>query len=157
MIRSVLVVAITAFMAVSLPVAASGPDQVDASPAALKDAPPPPGIDEEGVKSAPVPESDAETVKPAMPDTRPVRDRASRKGDRTAADIEASSDSVTERKEGSDTIKEYRENGKLRMVRIRPRTGPEQTYMDRNGDGRLDRDSLDGPVSPVYFTIYEWN
>jgi len=54
-------------------------------------------------------------------------------------------------------IREYRQNGKLRMIRIRPRNGPEQIYFDQNSDGRLDRDPLDGPVAPVYFTIYEWN
>jgi hypothetical protein len=64
---------------------------------------------------------------------------------------------VTERKEGKDTVREYREKGKLRMVRIVPQNGPTQTYYDRNGDGRLDKDPLEGPVAPVYFTIYEWN
>lgn len=129
-------------------------------------APPPPDINAKGVESAKTaapPESEAvslpesETVKPAMPDTRPVRDKASRSKELTAAEIEARSDSVTERKQGSDTVEEYREKGKLRMVRIVPKNGPAQTYYDRNGDGRLDRDSLDGPVAPVYFTIYEWN
>ena len=43
------------------------------------------------------------------------------------------------------------------MVRIKPGSGPVQTYIDANGDGRLDRDLIDGPVSPVYFSIYEWN
>ena len=43
------------------------------------------------------------------------------------------------------------------MVRVQPRNGAEQIYVDGNGDGRLDRDSVEGPVSPVYFTLYEWN
>lgn len=128
----------------------------DAAPT-FQSAPPPPGIDEAGVQSAPAPVTGNETLKPNMPDTRPVRDKASRSKDRTAAQIEAKSDSVTERTEGSDTITEYREKGKLRMVRIRPRNGPEHIYVDQNGDGRLDKDPLDGPVAPVYFTIYEWN
>lgn len=96
-------------------------------------------------------------MKPAMPDTRLVRDKASRSRDSTAAQIEANSDSVTERKEGNDTVREYREKGKLRMIRIVPQNGPTHTYYDRNGDGRLDKDPLEGPVAPVYFTIYEWN
>jgi hypothetical protein len=130
--------------------------------------PPPPDINDKGVATSakavdlpgPAPGTiapESESVKPAMPDTRPVRDRASRSKDRTAAEIAASSDSVTERKEGNDTVEEYREKGKLRMVRIVPANGPSQTYFDRNGDGRLDRDPMDGPVAPVYFTIYEWN
>jgi hypothetical protein len=121
-------------------------------------APPPPGIDEKGVEaSAVAPGNEVESVKPTMPDTRPVRDKASRMKDQTASEIEASSDSVTKRQEGDDTVEEYREKGKIRMVRIIPRKGPAQTYYDRNGDGRLDRNPVDGPVSPVYFTIYEWN
>jgi hypothetical protein len=129
-----------------------------AAASAAQPAPPPPDINAKGVDTSPpaaVPES--ESVKPAMPDTRPVRDKASRSKERTAAEIEASSDSVTERKQGTDTVEEYREKGKLRMVRIVPKNGPAQTYFDRNGDGRLDRNELDGPVAPVYFTIYEWN
>ena len=64
---------------------------------------------------------------------------------------------VTIVKTETETREEYRQNGKLRMIRIRPRNGPEQIYFDQNSDGRLDRDPLDGPVAPVYFTIYEWN
>ena len=84
---------------------------------------PPPDIDAKGVESVVAPVSDAETVKPGMP----------------------------------DTVREYREKGKLRMLRIVPQKGPTQTYFDGNGDGRLDKDPLEGPVAPVYFTIYEWN
>lgn len=124
---------------------------------------PPPEMDAKGVatKPASIPEADsvkpAESVKPDMPDTRLVRDKASRSKDPSAAEIEASSDSMTERKEGNDTVKEYRQKGKLRMVRIVPQNGPAQTYLDRNSDGRLDKDPMEGPVAPVYFTIYEWN
>lgn len=120
-------------------------------------APPPPDIDAKGVESTPTALPEPESVKPDMPDTRLVRDKASRSTDRSASEIEANSDSVTERKEGSDTVKEYREKGKLRMVRIVPQNGPTQTYVDRNSDGRLDKDPMEGPVAPVYFTIYEWN
>ena len=136
--------------------AASCPLAAFAAPP-LQSAPPPPGIDEKGVETTSVPVADDKSMKPAMPDTRLVRDKASRSRDGTAAQIEASSDSVTERKEGSDTVREYREKGKLRMIRIVPQNGPPHTYYDGNGDGRLDKDPLEGPVAPVYFTIYEWN
>ena len=118
---------------------------------------PPPDIDAKGVETVSAPVADTESMKPGMPDTRPVRDKASRSRDPAAAEIEAASDSVTEHQEGSDTVREYREKGKLRMLRIVPQKGPTQTYYDRNGDGRLDKDPLEGPVAPVYFTIYEWN
>lgn len=152
-----LVVAVVAGVVFGTPAAAAEPKPATDAKPAFQSAPPPPGIDEAGVQSATTPTAGTETLKPNMPDTRPVRDKASRSKERTAAQIEASSDSVTERTEGSDTITEYREKGKLRMVRIRPRSGPEHIYVDQNGDGRLDKDPLDGPVAPVYFTIYEWN
>ena len=152
-----LVVAVLAGVVFGAPASAEeSKPATDAAPK-FQSAPPPPGMDESGVPSATAPQAGAETLKPNMPDTRPVRDKASRSKDRTAAQIEANSDSVTERTEGSDTITEYREKGKLRMVRIRPQNGPEHIYVDQNGDGRLDKDPLEGHVAPVYFTIYEWN
>jgi len=66
---------------------------------------------------------------------------------------------VTVRKEGNDTVEEYRRNGNIFMVRIMPTDGPAHYYVDRTGNGRLDRDPLDntpGPISPVYFKIYDW-
>ena len=29
--------------------------------------------------------------------------------------------------------------------------------MDSDGSGRLTRDPQEGPVAPVYFSLYEWN
>lgn len=131
----------------------------------LGNAPPPPGMDDPGVVTNPAPAAAAEdaaqsgdadaSLQPAMPDTSPVRSQASRK--QTPEQIIASSDSVTERQQGSDTVKEYRKNGLLRMVHVVPQNGPEQMYMDHNGDGRLDRGLVDGPVSPVYFSLYQWD
>lgn len=130
-------------------------------------APPPPGMNDPGVAARPadaaVPAvvggtaagSDGESLQPAMPDTSLVRPKASRNP--SSEQIIASSDSVTERKQGNDTVREYRKNGLLRMVRVIPQNGAEQNYFDQNGDGRLDRDLVDGPVSPVYFSLYQWD
>jgi hypothetical protein len=62
--------------------------------------------------------------------------------------------------ENGDVVEEYRQGGVLYMVRVKPAGGgPEYTLMDSNGDGRLDKDDAEdaGGVSPVYFTIYEWD
>ncbi len=116
---------------------------------------PPPALEDKGVAT---PAAQAEDpFDPARPDTRPVRDKASRDREKAIADAREQSDSVNRRQEGNDTIEEYREKGRLRMLRIIPRTGPEQIYLDNNGNGRLERDPSDGPVSPVYFTIYQWD
>ena len=163
MIRTLI---LTAFFAV---VAASGlawskdPPSTPPADQVIVDAPPPPGLDDPGVVSKPdseaaanvSPAADGETLQPVMPDTSAVRPLSSRKP--TAEQIAADSDSVSERQEGNDTVKEYRKNGLLRMVHIVPQNGPEQMYMDQNGDGRLDRDALDGPVAPVYFSLYQWD
>lgn len=65
---------------------------------------------------------------------------------------------VTIRKhENGDTIEEYRENGRLTMVKVTPPNGIPYTLLDTNGDGLLDRRDSDGPVGPVYYTLYRWN
>ena len=59
--------------------------------------------------------------------------------------------------DNGDTIEEYRENGKLTMVKVTPPNGVAYTLLDTNGDGLLDRSDSDGPVGPVYYTLYRWN
>jgi hypothetical protein len=59
--------------------------------------------------------------------------------------------------DNGDVVEEYRLHGRLYEVRVRPRVGPGYTLLDSNGDGRLDRRDSDGPVSPVYYTLYEWD
>ncbi|MGA9422644.1 MAG: DUF2782 domain-containing protein [Rhodanobacteraceae bacterium] len=132
--------------------------------------PPPPAIDDPGVQTnapapspaSPPPTAATDTVNDALsppdkPDTRPVRDKASRNpsGSDTARRV-ASSD-VTIRKQGNDRVEEYRQAGHVWMIRIVPPNGPVQTFYDRTGNGRLTRDPREGPISPVYYTLYEWN
>lgn len=64
---------------------------------------------------------------------------------------------VTIRKQDDDIVEEYRQNGRLYMVKVRPPNGIPYTLMDTNGDGKLDTSDYDGPVGPVYYTIYRWN
>lgn len=56
-----------------------------------------------------------------------------------------------------DVVEEYRLNGTIYMVKVRPTRGLPYTLMDTNGDGRLDAQDGEGPVRPVYWTLYEWN
>ncbi|HEY4555161.1 MAG TPA: DUF2782 domain-containing protein [Lysobacter sp.] len=64
---------------------------------------------------------------------------------------------VTTRTEANgDVIDEYRVAGQLRVVRITPRTGVVHYLIDENGDGRLDSSRGEGPVSPVYYKLFEW-
>lgn len=65
---------------------------------------------------------------------------------------------VSIRTDGSgDVVEEYRQNGQIYMVKVRPKRGPPYTLLDTNGDGRLDSHDGEGPVRPVYWTLYEWD
>jgi uncharacterized protein DUF2782 len=131
------------------------------------DAPPPPGINDPGVTTAPAaaqdaaPDAatapnDADPLAPLpKPDTRLVRDRVERDPDAMQRRM-ADSEHVT-RQQGGDTVEEYRQNGHVWMLRIQPQNGPVETFMDTTGNGRLTRDPQQGPVAPVYFSLYEWN
>jgi len=59
--------------------------------------------------------------------------------------------------DNGDTVEEYRINGRLSMVKVRPLRGAPYMLLDTNGDGRLDRRDTEGPVAPVYWTLYEWD
>jgi len=129
-------------------------------------APPPPGINDPGVSATtPAPQNqDAANAAPTAdqdplaplpkPDSRLVRDRASRDADANTARMASSE--VTRRKQGDDTVEEYRDKGHVWMIKISQPNGPTQTFMDRDGSGRLLSDPNQGPVSPVYYTLYEW-
>ncbi|MEO5622360.1 MAG: DUF2782 domain-containing protein [Dokdonella sp.] len=130
------------------------------------DVPPPPGMDDAGVSAAAASAPSADTVAPVegqtqdplaplpKPDARLVRDKASR--DVSATEQRIAGSNVTTRKQGSDTVEEYRENGHVWMIKIVPKNGPTQTFTDADGSGRLARDPHAGPISPVYYTLYEW-
>ena len=59
------------------------------------------------------------------------------------------------RKHDGDTIQEYRVAGRVTMIRIIPKHGPVQTFY-ADPRGRLIPDPREGPVQPVYYTLYTW-
>ena len=59
--------------------------------------------------------------------------------------------------DNGDVVEEYRQAGQLYMVRVTPPHGKPYTLRDSNGDGKLDKSDNNGDVSPVYWTVYEWN
>ena len=72
---------------------------------------------------------------------------------------EATTPTVTIRSsENGDRIEEYRQGGRVYMVRVTPAHGKSYYLYDDDGNGRLDRTDADKhTVSPVYWTIYEWD
>lgn len=116
-----------------------------ASPAFAADTPPPAAAEEaatapsEGLSETPKPSDELPekiTLPPPVEDAPTVQIRTIDNG---------------------DVVEEYRVNGRLTMVRVKPRNAPEYTLLDTNGDGRLDKKDAEGPVAPVYWTLYEWN
>lgn len=172
MIRSTIFAVFAALLLTGVTLPTQAADPVTPAPRVPADVPPPPGIDDPGVNPAtppspapreartepgfepPPPDATAPLPKP---DTRLVRDKASRDAAAASSTERMAASDVTTRTEGSDTIEEYRQDGQLWMVRIVPANGPVQTFIDRDGRGRLTRDPSQGPISPVYYTLYEWN
>jgi hypothetical protein len=106
---------------------------------------------------------DSEKVLPTPSKTRTEPDRPEPIRDEAPIPPKARPDeeigpSVTIRTEGNVRIEEYREGGRLFMVRIVPPVGIPYSFLDTDGDGRLEGDpgTLHGGVKPVYYTIYEW-
>lgn len=60
--------------------------------------------------------------------------------------------------DNGDVIEEYRQGGEVFMVRITPVRGKAYYLYDDDRNGRLDRsDAEKNDISPVYWTIYEWD
>ncbi|HET7843594.1 MAG TPA: DUF2782 domain-containing protein, partial [Xanthomonadales bacterium] len=136
--------------------------------------PPPPGIDDAGpasteTEAAPAATGDGETVtlKDAVPDAGEKVLPGERTAETTAPDANAPlpakvrpaddvAPNVTIRQDDNVTIEEYRREGAIYMVRVTPKNGPAYEYLDTDGDGRLEGDPKEGPMQPVYYTVYEW-
>jgi hypothetical protein len=64
---------------------------------------------------------------------------------------------ITERE--GERIEEYKQNGRVYMVKITPAKGPAYYYLDEDGDGELELRESDrklNPVQPVYWKLKEW-
>ena len=64
---------------------------------------------------------------------------------------------VTIVKKGSDTVEEYRLNGKLYKMRVVPAKGPAYFLVDPKGDGNFSR--VEGPAPKIAvptWVLIEW-
>ena len=167
MIRSHALVAALALV-FALPVAAQTATEPKFAPA-----PPPPGLNDPGVKAG---EPDRSGQKPI---DRPVTYDEAQDGKTTPATSDAQGSSypaaalpviqgdgvtdargqkppqVTVRQQGNDRVEEYRTGGKLFMVVVTPKDGVPYT-LQADPDGKLHNDPKNGPVNPVYYKVYEW-
>ena len=60
----------------------------------------------------------------------------------------------TRTESNGDVITEYRVAGMLKMVKVQPFRGPTYYLQDRDGDGKLDWDKGEAPMT--YFKLYSW-
>jgi hypothetical protein len=127
----------------------------------LTPAPPPPGMNDPGVKavapppahSAPAP---ASTPAEATPDRYPSKPIPLPRmpGDTTTRYASPPPD-VNVHQQGDDTVEEFRRNGQVYMIVVRPKHGVPQTYMV-DPQGRLQPQNGAPPVKPVMYKILEW-
>jgi hypothetical protein len=70
-------------------------------------------------------------------------------------DIPDNATPVVRTERNGDVITEYRVNGQLRMVEVKPSRGPTYYLYDRNGDGVIDNKEGDHPPQ-TYFKLFGW-
>ncbi|HEY4293719.1 DUF2782 domain-containing protein [Luteibacter sp.] len=154
-------------LALALPVAAQ-----DAS--SFKPAPPPPGLNDPGVKAGEPDRSGRKPIERPVPydqaqdgKTTPATSDANRTSQSPVAlpsmqddggvDAQGNPPAKLSRsydKEGNH-VDEFTMAGKPYMVVVTPKNGVPQTYMlDQSGNPI--HDPKNGPVSPVFYKVYEW-
>ncbi|WP_234275621.1 DUF2782 domain-containing protein [Billgrantia zhangzhouensis] len=69
----------------------------------------------------------------------------------SSADVEPD---ITIRQEEDRTIREYRVNGQLYAIEIRPRRGPSYFLVDHDGDGNFERQEGDRVAVPQWVLIH---
>ena len=122
--------------------------------ATLTNAPPPPGMNDPGVKqlppppkapSVPVPKSVTGQNLPAMQDSADTPNDGKHM---TLPD-------VSSHQEGENEIEEYRRSGMLYMVVVTPKNGIPQSYtVDPDGTRHMQTGQL--PVHPAMYKVLEW-
>ena len=120
--------------------------------------PPPPGINDPGVKAV---EPPARTNRAARsPSAHPLNLKPqalpAMHDDGSAPPARDSSlPKVRVRQEGDNSIQEYSRNGRVYMVVVTPKSGIAQTYMV-DPQGRLVDEHGMKPVGPVMYKVLEW-
>ncbi|MDE2155118.1 MAG: DUF2782 domain-containing protein [Xanthomonadaceae bacterium] len=118
--------------------------------------PPPPGINDPGVKAVSPAKSGgghdhAGTPKSSLP---PLTLPPMKSGD-TRLGRDASPPDVRVRQEGDINVQEYRRNGQVYMVVVTPKNGIQQIYTV-DPQGRLVDEHGQKPVGPVMYKVLEW-
>ena len=139
--------------------------QAFAQTAGFPPAPPPPGMNDPGVKAvappARAPASAAQSAQQGQQAQAASNNAPARPGQPSLPAMQEPRDAtgqappqVTVRKQGDDTIQEFRRSGQLYMVVVTPKNGITQTYMvDQKGAWT---NAGGEPVKPVMYKVLEW-
>ena len=117
--------------------------------------PPPPGMNDPGVKAVAPATSAMQTPSTARPDLRPLTLPSMKDGDSRLGRSDASVPDVNVHQQGDNSVQEYSRNGQVYMVVVTPKHGLTQTYMV-DPQGRLVDEHGQKPVKPVMYKVLEW-
>jgi hypothetical protein len=114
--------------------------------------PPPPGMNDPGVKAV-APARTASTAEKPLnlkPQSLP-----SMQDNGTAGKRDNTIPEVAVHKRGDDVVQEYSRSGQVYMIVVTPKNGIQQTYMV-DPQGRIVDEHGQKPVRPVMYKILEW-
>lgn len=129
-------------------------------------APPPPGMNDPGVNPAKEPAAAASThaapvsspaeLEPSTLPGKPIPTPKVVGAPASSHDANgAPPPEVSVHQQGENTIQEYRENGRVYMVVVTPKHGPQQIY-NVDKDGHMFDPNGQPPVKPVMYKVMEW-
>lgn len=111
-------------------------------------APPPPAMNDPGVKSV-------EPASTSAPDLKPQALPSMKSGDSRLGRPDASVPDIKVHQDGDSSVQEYSRNGQVYMVVVTPKSGLTQTYMV-DPQGRLVDEHGQKPIKPVMYKVLEW-
>lgn len=116
--------------------------------------PPPPGINDPGVKSVAPPSTPATPPDDAPMSLAPKALPSMKSGD---SSLGRGSDvpDVSVHQQGENSVQEYRRSGRVYMVVVTPKNGIAQTYMV-DPESRLVDEHGQRPTKPVMYKVLEW-
>ncbi|MBB5359287.1 hypothetical protein HDE76_002516 [Rhodanobacter sp. ANJX3] len=123
------------------------------SSAPATNAPPPPGMNDPGVKQLPPPPKvpDATVQKSAGGQNLPAMQDTGAAGDGKHMTLP----DVSTHQEGDNQVEEYRRSGMLYMVVVTPKNGIPQSYTV-DPDGTRHMQPGQAPVHPAMYKVLEW-
>lgn len=126
-----------------------------AQTAASSPALPPPGLNDPGVQASPPPAASvAPPASASKPDLHPLTLPAMKSGD-SRMGRPVGEPEVQIRQQGDNTVQEYSRNGRVYMVVVTPRHGPQQTYMV-DPQGRWVDERGQRRATPTLYKVLEW-